>query len=288
MDLAGAIEAIRRRMAALFEDTPSAGSDRWIEPGEIEEQLEGHKSGLFLGVYSEEIAARALEARGVLAALRRRTGADVRVRVDGEEGILRIYRAGPPAGGAEEPGALLVEVKARLERGGAPPPGRPEGFPRVDLLVIDWILLQDPGRPFPPGRRALPGQRHPGLGLGREVLASIVAAARRLEAKGVVAVPQYYHAAVLYHRSFAFIDPVEEGRFQALARDLAGLSFEEAAFAVHEGRVRDATFDRPLAWRGTEMTMPLCDEIRGYLSSAAYIDAAARTFFGTRFEVRAP
>src|SRR5207244_228624 len=107
----------------------------------------------------------------------------------------------------------------------------------------------------------------------------------RLGAAGIIGIPMYYHAALLYHRLFAYIDPVEEGRFQALMRDLRGLSVAEAARAVADGRVRDATLDRPLAWEGREMILPLGDPVRDYLAAPRYADAAARTLLGTRFVV---
>ena len=150
---------------------------------------------------------------------------------------------------------------------------------------MDWLLLQDPGRAFASGRRALPGQAHPGLGVTREVLEATTRAALRLGAAGVIGIPMYYHTAALYHMRFAFVDPVEEGRFLALERDLRPLGFEGAAFAVHEGRVRDATFDEPFRWTGGEMMLPLAKPVQEWLSSPAYVDAAARTLLGTRFTV---
>ncbi|HVY61488.1 MAG TPA: hypothetical protein VHF22_07535, partial [Planctomycetota bacterium] len=243
-----------------------------------------HRSGLLLGIFDEPTATRLLEERGVLAALRARLGgADLRVRLHPDEGIFRIHLAAAPEG----PDSVVVELKVRLATGTADESGRRLGFPCLDFLAVDWMLLQDPLRAFPPGRRPLPGQRHPGLGLGEEVVGSIVRTAGRLGAAGVIGIPMYYHAAVLYHRLFAFIDPVEEGRFQALMRDLRGLPLAEAAAAVADGRIRDASQDRVLAWEGREMVLPLADPVRAYLAAPRYADAAARALIGTRFVVEA-
>lgn len=276
MDLREALEAIRRRIAVLFENPFDVRVE--LPPVDIEEQLSSHRSGLLLGIYSEAGLVEALEASGGLAALRRRVGADVRVRVFPDEGVVRIYYADA----ADRPEGLLVEVKAHIERGG-PDSALPPSLRALDFLALDWLLLQDPRRRFPPGRRPLPGQAHPGLAIGPHVLEAVTRSARRLGAAGVLGIPMYYHAAVIYHRAFAYADPVEEGRFQALQRDLAGLPLDEAAWAVHQGRVRDATFDQPLRWQGKEMIQPLSEAARAHFAAPAYIDAAARTLLGTRF-----
>jgi hypothetical protein len=289
MDLRDALESVAARIAevllAAFGALPG-DPDFELDASEADRQLSTHRSGLLLGVFDEAGVARALEERGVLRAIRSRLGgAELRVRLHPDEGILRIHLASAPEG----PGSVVVEVKAHLVAGTGDENGRRLGFPALDYLAIDWMLLQNPLRAFAPGRGPLPGQRHPGLGLGEEVVASIVRTARRLGASGVIGIPMYYHAALLYHRLFAFVDPVAEGRFQALMRDLRPLPLADAAAAVAEGRVRDATHDRPLAWEGREMILPLSDAVRAYLADPRYADAAARTLLGTRFVVeRAP
>jgi hypothetical protein len=279
MDVREALEAIARRISEVLTievgpDLPDFGH---LAP-EVDDQLATHRSGLFLGLWDEPALAAALEQEGVLAALRARVGAEVSVRVLAAEGLLRIYRADRP----ETPDSLLVELKAHIEC--APPERlRALGFPAGTLLAIDSMLMQDPGRPFPPGRRPLPGQRYPGLGIGLQVLEAIRRGAQRLRATAVIGIPAYYHAAVLYHRLFAFADPVAEGRFQALRRDLRGLALAEATTAIEEGRVRDGTSAAPYRWEGVEMVLPIGARARAYLRDPRYGDAAARTLAGTRF-----
>ena len=286
MDLREALDAIAARLGDLFRTAFGAGpAEPPLEFGaDVDAQLFSHRSGLFLGLYDEASAARALEERGVLPALRARIGADLRLRLYPDDDIVRVVLAGRPEG----PEAIVVELKARLVHGTSDPAAKHAGFPALELLAIDWMLLQNPLKPFPRGRRALPGQRFPGLGLGQEVVGTLVRIARRLGAGGLIGIPMYYHTAVLYHRLFAYVDPVEEGRFQALRRDLGDLSLEGAAFAVAEGRVRDAGTGAPLAWEGREMVFPLGEPVRGYLANPAYADDAARALLATRFVVEAP
>ncbi len=284
MALREAVEAIRRAIADVIEALGSEPPrvEVAFDASDIEAQLTTHRSGLFLGIYDEASAEAALERLGLLATMRERLGVPVRIRIAAEESILRAYRTDRPEG----PGSLVLEMKARLVRA-APPALEKLGFPEGDILAVDWILLQDPGRPFPPGQRALPGQAHPGLGLGRHFGRVLREAATRLRAIAVIGIPQSYNTAVLYRRASVFGNPVAEGRFQALVRDLRalGLGLAEATAAVHEGRVRDATFDEPLRWVGEEMVMPLAAPVRAYLEDPRYVDAAARVLLGTRFVV---
>src|SRR5437773_2643839 len=100
MDLREAVEAVARRIADLLEFAPPLEPFR---PGELEAQLATHRGGLYLGVLDEETARAALEREGVLPALRARTGAEVRIELRPDDGILRVLRTDRP-----EP---LVEIK---------------------------------------------------------------------------------------------------------------------------------------------------------------------------------
>jgi hypothetical protein len=50
---------------------------------------------------------------------------------------------------------------------------------------------------------------------------------------------------------FAFLDPRRQGRFEALIRDLAGVSLLEATLAMADGRVRLG--GQPYVWEADEM-----------------------------------
>lgn len=296
MELHDAIEAVQARIASLLAGLagaldlgpdfgPSSGGESGgISSGELEALLTAPgdlRGRLFLGMYDEADVVRAWEQHGIMAALRRRLGAGVRVRLSATEGLLRAYREDRPEG----PDALVIEVKARMTRGVSDAAARAAGFPEADLLAIDWMLLQSPGEAFRDGRGPLPGQRWPGLGLSREVIGSILRATRRLGAAGALGTPMHYHLAVIYHRLFAFVDPALEGRFQALCRAMRGVRMAEQSRAVEEGRVREEGCDAPLRWEAREMLLPVTPELRAYLEAPAYREAAARALSRSRFTV---
>lgn len=89
-----------------------------------------------------------------------------------------------------------------------------EGF---RLLFIDWLELKDPRRPA--GNSKLPGQRHPGLGLVKEVINILGVTARTLNLAGLQFVPSHYHVAWIVRTSARHQDPQARGEFLAL-RDL--------------------------------------------------------------------
>ncbi len=151
---------------------------------------------------------------------------------------------------------------------------------RLPMLYIQWLRLQDPSRPFSPQRPALPGQDHPGLGIGREVMAMLLGMADRLRFAGIVSCPEFAHNAVLYKRSFRFFDPAAQGRFEALATLAPRSQLAELAWAVEQGRVVDESTGSPLRWTREEMICPTSPLLREHFEAAAYhrhADEARRT-----------
>jgi hypothetical protein len=121
---------------------------------------------------------------------------------------------------------MLMEcVVERTREGGHP------------LLLVHWLTLQNPRLRFDTRHEPLPGQQHPGLGLGPEVNELLSQVARRLGLEGIAFQPAWYHMALLLHERCQFLDPEREGRFRALRAALAHLPMLAASQAVSEGRV---------------------------------------------------
>lgn len=118
-------------------------------------------------------------------------------------------------------------------------------------LFVNWLSLRNPRAHFSASRPQLPGQEVPGLGLAREVSQLLVLMARRLLLDGVAFRPSWYHMAFAARHSARFIDPARQGRFEALVRDLSGLSLLDATRAVADGQV--LLDGQPYAWEADEM-----------------------------------
>lgn len=166
---------------------------------------------------------------------------------------------------------LLLE--ARLQIRSFRPSKRIPSFPEktvLRMLLIHWLLLSDPDRPFSIDRPRLPGQERPGLGLVNECLALLKEIGNEFPLDGVLDVPDHFHTALFYSRSFRFLDPQAEGRFLAMARDLKTVPLALASEAVQEGCLVDTASGRTVTWEPAEQVMPLRDPLRRYLRSPAY------------------
>jgi hypothetical protein len=181
---------------------------------------------------------------------------------------------------------LLFEVRLQI---GLFSPRRPIG-PLTEgstfrMLIIHWLVLSDPDRPFSAARPRLPGQELPGLGLLSSGIALLRDIAREFVLDGALDIPRYFHTAVFLSRDLRFLDPEDEGRFRALARDLASVPLATASEAVAEGCLIDAGAGDPRRWSPSEQVLPVRDSLRRYFRSAWYRDRRDRAAAGVRYAV---
>lgn len=186
-----------------------------------------------------------------------RTGFLDRLREAGFSGLTLSLDLDHPAGqtlrihAAETP-EPLVELRLARDR---------RTLPGLDLLSIEWMLLQNPQAGFERPQRRLPGQQHPGLGLLNDMMALLVTLAERLQIDGLVFVPSQYHLAVKAHRFFGFTSPEDAAWFEDLERRVGDLPLPEAARAIAEGRILDDA-GRPIHWHPLPMILPVSDRAR--------------------------
>ncbi len=196
-----------------------------------------------LGFYTADGLEHALEAYGLLDHLRRLGYRRFRVR-------LGTASAGDSAqlyGFADGREHLLVDLVLSA---------RPMGERQV--LHVEWLSLRHPRARFSPHRPALPNQEVPGLGLSRDIGTMLVRAAARLGLGGVAFRPSSYHVAYASRTWLRFVDPVRQGRFEALLRDLGGLPLPEVTRAIAEGRVH--LCGEPYRWEPDEMITWLAED----------------------------
>lgn len=154
----------------------------------------------------------------------------------------------------------------------------------LDLVVVHWVREQDPTAAFTADRPPLLLQQHPGLGILRRSLRVVVRMATELQKDAVVNVPKFFHDAQIFFRSrlFLFLDAAEQGRFEALVRDLGALSAGDASLALLGGCVR-GTNGEVMVWNPGYQVFPLSDLVTAYFHSDAYCAAVHRTYDRARF-----
>lgn len=230
----------------------------------------------FLDFYGAEGLRHALGRYGLLAAIARRGYPDVAIetRAEAERHTLLLDGRASP----DEPYTRLLELVVRRDTlVPAPRAGLPALRPRYDVLTIDWLMLQRPNVRFSADRPPVPGQRHPGLGVGWRVLAILFRAVDRLGLDALATVADHLHNAEHYARELPFLDPAYAGKLRALLgllRGRHGLSTAQASWALEWGLVHDSAGE-VVRWHG-ELQVGTEDEtLVRYFESGAYASLAA-------------
>ncbi len=238
-----------------------------------------------LGRYDAGAVHACLAEAGVLAALERRGFGDFAVEIgpgDSAPPHLRVH--------GEKDGIRGVLLDTILIESAVPAAffarhGYAVARP-AELVLVSWLREEDMTAAFTASRPPLPLQEHPGLGVLRRAFRVVVRMAAELGKDGVASAPKFFHDAAIFYRSrlFLFLDPREQGRFEALLRDLVALPIGDASLALAGDCVADqaacAGRDRPspVRWTLNLQVFPVSDLLAGFLHSAEYASrlAAAR------------
>lgn len=215
---------------------------------------EARGSRKFLGYYSKHGMELALERYGLLKRLRALGyfGISLAFDLDRRSGhTLRILAEGYP----DTP---LAEVRLLRDR---------ERIPGMDLLYVEWLLLQNPRGQFTTERPRLPGQTRPGLGLLREVVTMLTLAVERLELDGLAATAGHYHLVARSVGYFRFVDPEDEARFGAFRDALDGVPLARATRLAESGQVVDRATGDPVPWQPTVVVHPVSDRLEAWLDA---------------------
>ena len=250
-----------------------------LEPSDLGPVAAG-LSVRYLGRLGLPALCAELDQAGVLAALRTRGYGDPNIRIEVEGGEHRLLVTSPSGGES------LIDLRMAEEALPVTEPGlRARGVEVLSILVVEWLALQDPRAVFTRERPRLPGQTHPGLGLGRHLYTRVLGWAAQWGKDALVNVPAYFHNAKFYAPPFAFLSAAEQGRFEALGRDLVDLPVADASAALQAGHVLDIATGEPVTWSPGGMLAALSPPVRDYLSSPEYSRAVATARDAQRFRV---
>lgn len=239
-------------------------------------------SDLWLSFYTEEGLHLGLERYGFLDEIRERGYEDIEVRIrtdDPEEHLFRLISVIPDI---EDPLVELVTERGYLTLSGEISDQLEESTRPV--LNVEWLMLQHPMLDFTAERPPLPGQLHPGLGLGKQIFELLRNVCRRLNLEALVTIPSYVHNGLLYEGGFHYFDPTYQGRLEALRRDLFEQLAEQApslerhallaavSWAARWEMVRERDAEVPFSWFHEPMVSPLSEPLERYLEGEWYTE----------------
>ena len=255
-------------------------TDEFIELDLTEDDFGGsfEKSrGLWLGKFTPEQLIADLESHGIFEHLNKRgyTNIQPQIECEGFESALLI--TGDHASKTEP--QLLVEVHARLTNSKILSQLDDEAYSSV---IFDWVLFQDPCAEFDPEHPRLPGQSYPGLDIFKLGSKLMLEHVDQLNVELVINHPQHFHNAVIYSPPYRFIDPLSEGHFLALKRDLLlSHTLAEASQALDDGKVIDQA-GTPVVWKQNAQVWPRDKRMEGKLFGEDYqqraLEASGNTF----------
>jgi hypothetical protein len=225
-------------------------------------------SDLFLGFYSEAGIKIALNKYGILKALKEKGFDDVIFKIDTiDPYVHRLVLYNKTVDLKNQ----IVDVVLRKDVVEIDFPFECEANgKKYDMLVIEWMLMQDPKRSFTKNRAQLPGQKFPGLGLSRQSVEILSIVAWRLKLAGVVNIPEYLHNAIIYSRVFYYMDPNTQALLEAVLRDLKMYSLSTIAWAYEYRVIKSKKNDLPLEWKPMRQILPLESGLKKALFSKKY------------------
>jgi hypothetical protein len=244
-----------------------------------ERRSRGGASHLFMGTYTAKGLEYVLERYGFLDLIRERGFSELILSINPSDPDRQIFRIHDREQGPEH---LLVELVASFRNLVTPVEALGEGAGETYRVVcIEWLLMQDPRGTFSLDRQKLPGQRYPGLGLGRWMVELLRMMSERVGCAGLMNIPQHYHNAYIYSKQMLCFDLVDQGFLEALKRDLGHLPLVETSLAIDDGFLRRRRAEEggevlePVAWEGKPQVMPVRPELNRYFARQAYIQGVS-------------
>lgn len=267
-----------------FELQKDKASDRLISADDILGDLaKKERPRLFLDFYSEEGIFTALNEYGIFEDLKKQGFNDFIIVTDTKDPYRHKFRAYYDKKKADH---LLCEAYLRKKTFVARPVFDSNISGEIfTLIVIEWLVLQNPSAQFTSHKPQLPGQNYPGLRIGRKVLQIFINMCLRLKADGLLNVPEHYHNAAFYSRNFSYFNPQTEGFFQAIRRDLGHLGLYTLSWAIEWECLIETKTGQYWKWFTDEQILPVSDKIENYFKSKEYVKQVKKASESVKFAI---
>lgn len=229
-----------------------------------------NSSALFLGKYSEDGIKFVMERFGLDRQARHLGLRHLSVVVDTKDPYrhrLTIYN-----GRHRDADHIVMDFVARYQH--LVPKdidAENEYTQQLNVLMVEWLLLQNPKSEFSGRKPQLPGQNHPGLGLGDQLLALFTLMGRHLQVDGIINVPEYYHTGLMFSRRFVFLSPHVQSHVFQVSKDLwKKYRLAVIAWASATESIINVKTGQPQIWEPRRQIIPLQSQLRQYFKSDDY------------------
>lgn len=238
---------------------------------------------LFLDHFTSDEVFTQIESTSFLSAMKKKGVLAPRIelaRVEPDEHRLIVLDD------SESEPMKMIELRLALMRLEVPVlAGSPSLTGLFEMLAINWVMMQNPRAAFTKERPQLPGQEHPGLGLGRKCHEFLVHLGAGLRRDGLVNHPQYFHNAVFYRDDYYFIDPKRQGELLAMFRDLARYPIGVVSQAIADGRLVDVRQQMRMDWDAEEMVCPIQERLNDYFQGREYREVVEATLSSSSYDL---
>jgi hypothetical protein len=228
------------------------------------------KDRLYLNMYNEAQLLDIMKEAGLLAHLKTRGFNDLVIDIDQDETLIHYLRVYFEQKAAEN---LLIDVRLSDSRFVPDKSFFEEGqnLVTLDMIVIEWLSIQDPRATFSSDRPQLPGQSKPGLGCLQYLMKMMYIVAEGVIKDGFMDVPEHMHGAVMYSKNFKFFNPAHEGVLRAILRDAKGRSLGDISWGMITGTIIDTVTGQPQVYDPSEQIFPVSKRIKKYFDSKRYV-----------------
>ncbi len=155
----------------------------------------------------------------------------------------------------------------------------------LDMIVIEWLTLQNPRASFTNAKPQLPGQRNPGLGALRFMMDIMFRIGSGVIKDGFLDIPEHIHGAIMYSSKFKFFNPAHEAILRAILRDLKNYSLLDISWGIKTDTIIDAKTDKPQEYRSSEQIFPVSKRLQDYFNSKKYSEEFKSAYKEKRFRL---
>ncbi|MDH5720542.1 MAG: hypothetical protein OEZ13_07945 [Spirochaetia bacterium] len=221
---------------------------------------------LFLGAFENHEIKKFLKKKGVFIILRKKGYDDLDIKIE----ISTRY----------DNRITIIDNKTkekiifmRLHRSLFSAQELSSSLANLDILFIDWLLLQDVRQKSKKEKEKLyPGQKHHGLGIFLIIKRFIESLVLDKNINAAASVPEYFHDAVLFARHFKYLKPESQALFDLLREEAKTRSLKELSLLIENKKVSLQANHQKEAFTFNlgEMIAPNCSSLLEYFESNEY------------------